>query len=67
MRSFHFFTQWSFTAPVDKIWQAIIAVPTWPEWWGNWKKAELNHLLNANQDYIMAQGFSGLRARSNIF
>jgi len=30
---FHLVTEWTFAAPVEPVWQALIAPDDWPSWW----------------------------------
>jgi hypothetical protein len=41
MRNFHFETNWLFPAPINRVWQEIVAVPDWPDWWRGWRQATL--------------------------
>ncbi len=33
MKPFHLVSLWSLPAPVDQVWEAIVAVECWPRWW----------------------------------
>jgi uncharacterized protein YndB with AHSA1/START domain len=41
MRIYHFVTDWSFKAPVNKVWDAIVDVEAYPTWWPGFKKAQI--------------------------
>ena len=36
---YHFVTKWFFHAPVKRVWEEIVDVPSWPSWWVGWEKA----------------------------
>ncbi len=45
MSQYSFVTQWSFQAPLEKVWNEISDMDRWPEWWKmlnvwNWSKME---------------------------
>ena len=33
MRQFSLITHWHLDAPIDRVWEAIVAVEDWPRWW----------------------------------
>lgn len=35
---YHFVTEWSFHAPIEKIWKEIEDWESWPTWWQDWRK-----------------------------
>jgi uncharacterized protein YndB with AHSA1/START domain len=35
----HFVTNWFFRAPVERVWEEIVDIPSWPSWWASWRKA----------------------------
>ena len=38
MELYHFVTKWVFHAPVERVWEEIVDVPSWPSWWTSWRK-----------------------------
>ena len=41
MEMYHFVTKWFFQAPIERVWEEIIDVETWPTWWQSIKKAKI--------------------------
>ena len=41
MSEYHFVTHWTFSAPLEKVWNEIRSMDTWPEWWKYVKCVEL--------------------------
>jgi uncharacterized membrane protein len=41
MPEYHFVTEWKFNAPLEKVWNEIRSMDTWPEWWKYVKSVEL--------------------------
>jgi hypothetical protein len=41
MEMYHFVTKWFFQAPVERVWQEILNMESWPSWWKNYIKVEL--------------------------
>jgi len=39
MERYHFVTKWFFQAPIERVWEEIVDVPSWPSWWACWEKA----------------------------
>jgi len=37
---FHLITDWTFDAPVEPVWQALMAPEEWPSWWRAVEKVE---------------------------
>lgn len=33
MAEYHFTTVWTFSEPLEKVWQVIYAMDQWPQWW----------------------------------
>lgn len=39
MEPYHFVTKWFFHAPIERVWEEIVDISSWPSWWPSWKKA----------------------------
>jgi len=39
MEPYHFVTKWFFKAPIERVWEEIVDISSWPSWWASWKKA----------------------------
>jgi len=39
MERYHFVTKWFFQAPIERVWEEIVDIPSWPSWWVGWEKA----------------------------
>ncbi|MDH5666528.1 MAG: hypothetical protein OEY86_00775 [Nitrospira sp.] len=39
MVPYYFVTKWVFQAPIERVWEEIVDIPSWPSWWVGWKKA----------------------------
>jgi len=39
MEPYHFVTTWFFHSPIERVWEEIVDIPSWPSWWTSWKKA----------------------------
>lgn len=39
MQMYHFVTNWFFDAPIERVWDEIVDVPSWPRWWPSYRKA----------------------------
>jgi len=39
MEPYHFVTKWFFHAPIQRVWEEIVDIPSWPSWWASWEKA----------------------------
>lgn len=39
MERYHFVTNWFFQAPIERVWEEIVDIPSWPSWWASWEKA----------------------------
>jgi uncharacterized protein YndB with AHSA1/START domain len=44
MEMYHFVTKWFFQAPLERVWEEIIDVESWPDWWQDFKKAKIRGL-----------------------
>ncbi len=38
MERYHFVTKWVFQAPIERVWEEIVDIPSWPSWWAGWEK-----------------------------
>jgi len=38
MVPYHFVTKWFFHASIERVWEEIVDIPSWPSWWVGWKK-----------------------------
>ncbi len=41
MEMYHFVTKWFFQAPVEKVWEKIVDLESYPTWWQGFRKAEI--------------------------
>ncbi len=41
MEMYHFVTNWTFHAPIEKVWEKIIDVESYPTYWPSMKKTEI--------------------------
>jgi uncharacterized protein YndB with AHSA1/START domain len=40
MADYHFVTIWQLEAPIERVWQELIAVEQWPSWWKGVEKVQ---------------------------
>ena len=38
MERYHFVTKWFFHVPIERVWEEIVDIPSWPSWWAGWEK-----------------------------
>ena len=48
MSQYSFITHWKFEAPIEKVWNEIRNMDTWPEWWKYVKTVQLIKQGNVN-------------------
>lgn len=41
MKMYHLVTKWFFQAPIEKVWDEIADLNSWPTWWQDFKKATI--------------------------
>jgi uncharacterized protein YndB with AHSA1/START domain len=39
METYHLITNWYFEAPIERVWEELTDVRSWPTWWPSWRKA----------------------------
>ncbi len=39
MEIYHLVTKWFFQAPMERVWEELMDVKSWPTWWPSWRKA----------------------------
>jgi uncharacterized protein YndB with AHSA1/START domain len=49
---FHLITEWTFEAPIEPVWQALMAPEEWPSWWRAVAKVE--RLVEGDADGVGA-------------
>lgn len=43
MQTYSFLTQWHFKAPIEKVWNEVSRVETWPASWKQFRKADIRN------------------------
>lgn len=62
MRAFHFVTQWSFRAPIERVFSEVSACERYASWWRGFEKSE-RHATDGHEEVVAqrVRGFGGMR------